>query len=297
MRLPRAATNIPCSIPRLLRRAVMPGISAGRQNCVSACSPPCTNSNSSKSWAACTKSTRRRRHASRRALPSADRLRRPPTFLFRVCCCAPDSPYIRFMPYIGSMGSRAERLILVVEDDDDVREFAVHVLRDSGYAVIEAVNGGVALVLLEQNLPIDLLFTDIVMSTPPASPAPAVSASTSCTARCLASPIVRGNWQAKSSSSYPPDAGVSAAQRISRPKSRSDLLECLQAAVGPAPCRESSSRPPDRAIRHRTIPGAAFRESFRFDRRASPAERRQPVRAVAQARGKSDASPAPQRQN
>ncbi len=65
------------------------------------------------------------------------------------------------------MGSRAERLILVVEDDDDVREFAVHVLRDSGYAVIEAVNGGVALVLLEQNLPIDLLFTDIVMPGEP----------------------------------------------------------------------------------------------------------------------------------
>jgi CheY-like chemotaxis protein len=65
------------------------------------------------------------------------------------------------------MGSRAERLILVVEDDDDVREFAVHVLRDRGYAVIEAVNGGVALVLLEQNLPIDLLFTDIVMPGEP----------------------------------------------------------------------------------------------------------------------------------
>ncbi len=65
------------------------------------------------------------------------------------------------------MGARAERLILVVEDDDDVREFAVHVLRDRGYDVLEAVNGGVALVLLEQNLPIDLLFTDIVMPGEP----------------------------------------------------------------------------------------------------------------------------------
>src|ERR1700675_1640765 len=65
------------------------------------------------------------------------------------------------------MAVDASGLILVVEDDDDVREFAVHVLRDRGYTVIEAVNGGVALVLLEQNLPIDLLFTDIVMPGEP----------------------------------------------------------------------------------------------------------------------------------
>jgi CheY-like chemotaxis protein len=65
------------------------------------------------------------------------------------------------------MGSEPPRLILVVEDDDDVREFAVDVLRDKGYRVIEAVNGGVALVLLQQDLPIDLLFTDIVMPGEP----------------------------------------------------------------------------------------------------------------------------------
>jgi CheY-like chemotaxis protein len=61
----------------------------------------------------------------------------------------------------------AAKLILVVEDDDDVRGFAANVLRDQGYDVLEAVNGGVALVLLEQNLPIDLLFTDIVMPGEP----------------------------------------------------------------------------------------------------------------------------------
>src|SRR5258708_22029368 len=65
------------------------------------------------------------------------------------------------------MGSEPARLILVVEDDDDVREFGVDVLRDNGYRVSEAVNGGVALVLLEQDLPIDLLFTDIVMPGEP----------------------------------------------------------------------------------------------------------------------------------
>ena len=58
-------------------------------------------------------------------------------------------------------------LVLIVEDDEDVREFAVRVLRDGGFQVLEAVNGGVALVLLEQDLPIDLLFTDIVMPGEP----------------------------------------------------------------------------------------------------------------------------------
>jgi CheY-like chemotaxis protein len=57
--------------------------------------------------------------------------------------------------------------VLVVEDDEDVREFAVTVLRESGFRVLEAVNGGVALVLLAQDLPIDVLFTDIVMPGEP----------------------------------------------------------------------------------------------------------------------------------
>jgi CheY-like chemotaxis protein len=65
------------------------------------------------------------------------------------------------------MAVAAAKLILVVEDDDDVRGFAANVLRDQGYDVLEAVNGGVALVLLEQDLPIDLLFTDIVMPGEP----------------------------------------------------------------------------------------------------------------------------------
>jgi CheY-like chemotaxis protein len=58
-------------------------------------------------------------------------------------------------------------LILVVDDDDDVRKFAARVLRDKGYRVIEAANGGVALVLLQQGLPIELLFTDVVMPGEP----------------------------------------------------------------------------------------------------------------------------------
>src|SRR5260370_18341170 len=69
--------------------------------------------------------------------------------------------------YCRPMNSEPPRLILVVEDDDDVREFAVDVLRDKGYHVIEAVNGGVARGLLQQDLPLATLFTAILMPGEP----------------------------------------------------------------------------------------------------------------------------------
>jgi DNA-binding NtrC family response regulator len=53
--------------------------------------------------------------------------------------------------------------ILVVDDEDDVREVAVYALRDAGFEVAETINGDVALILIEQGLRPRLLFTDIVM--------------------------------------------------------------------------------------------------------------------------------------
>lgn len=53
--------------------------------------------------------------------------------------------------------------ILVVDDEDDIREIATVVLRDSGFEVAETINGDVALILLQQGLKPRLLFTDIVM--------------------------------------------------------------------------------------------------------------------------------------
>jgi ligand-binding sensor domain-containing protein/signal transduction histidine kinase/ActR/RegA family two-component response regulator len=54
--------------------------------------------------------------------------------------------------------------ILFVEDDPDVRDFAVSALREFGYTVVEADTGRVALELLKQGeLEVDLLITDIVM--------------------------------------------------------------------------------------------------------------------------------------
>jgi CheY-like chemotaxis protein len=51
--------------------------------------------------------------------------------------------------------------ILVVEDDDDVREYTTGILRELGYVVLEAPNAAVALHIAGGNARIDLLFTDV----------------------------------------------------------------------------------------------------------------------------------------
>ncbi|MCG8510148.1 MAG: response regulator [Rhodospirillales bacterium] len=59
--------------------------------------------------------------------------------------------------------SDPKAIVLVVEDDDGVRESTVWVLRSLGYATLEAADGPAALDLLETDKSIDLLFSDIVM--------------------------------------------------------------------------------------------------------------------------------------
>jgi PAS domain S-box-containing protein len=54
--------------------------------------------------------------------------------------------------------------ILVVEDQDEVRDIAVALLEDLGYALRQARDGRQALEILECDRDIDLLFTDIVMA-------------------------------------------------------------------------------------------------------------------------------------
>jgi PAS domain S-box-containing protein len=54
-------------------------------------------------------------------------------------------------------------LILVVEDDDAVREVSVEMLQDLGYSTLVARSGPEAMDVLTGPKPIDLLFTDLVM--------------------------------------------------------------------------------------------------------------------------------------
>ena len=61
--------------------------------------------------------------------------------------------------YVGG----GDEIILVVEDDADVRLVSVDSLRALGYTVIHAEDGPSALALMERHPKIDLLFTDVVM--------------------------------------------------------------------------------------------------------------------------------------
>ncbi|MET0320693.1 MAG: response regulator, partial [Duganella sp.] len=53
--------------------------------------------------------------------------------------------------------------ILVAEDDDDVRATVVDMLTELGYRVLKASDAAAALTVIDSGMPIDLLFTDVVM--------------------------------------------------------------------------------------------------------------------------------------
>ena len=52
-------------------------------------------------------------------------------------------------------------LVLVVEDDPDVRDYTVEMVGDLGYSVLSASDGASALRLLDSNREVSLLFTDV----------------------------------------------------------------------------------------------------------------------------------------
>ncbi len=58
-------------------------------------------------------------------------------------------------------------VVLVVDDEDTVRDFAVHALKMRGYTVIEAASGEIALDIMEERLAsgsgVDLIISDVVM--------------------------------------------------------------------------------------------------------------------------------------
>lgn len=60
--------------------------------------------------------------------------------------------------------ARGSERILVVEDDEDLREIPTTMLRDSGYEVVEARNGKEAIQCLQDSQSFDLLFTDVVLA-------------------------------------------------------------------------------------------------------------------------------------
>jgi CheY-like chemotaxis protein len=67
--------------------------------------------------------------------------------------------------YINSKGVTPVT-VLIVEDDELVRELGAELLSEAGFRVLEAGNGEEALLLLESDPNIRILFTDINMSGP-----------------------------------------------------------------------------------------------------------------------------------
>ena len=57
-------------------------------------------------------------------------------------------------------------MVLVAEDDESVRDTVVAMLNDLGYRVVRAKDAQSALSIIESGMPIDLLFTDVVMPGP-----------------------------------------------------------------------------------------------------------------------------------
>ncbi|MEP9380376.1 PAS domain S-box protein [Aquabacter sp. CN5-332] len=53
--------------------------------------------------------------------------------------------------------------VLVAEDDEEVREMVAAMLSDLGYRVLRAKDADSALAIVESGVPVDLLFTDVVM--------------------------------------------------------------------------------------------------------------------------------------
>ena len=70
------------------------------------------------------------------------------------------------LPKDASPVSGGTETILVVEDDEGVRLTVVDMLADLGYRVLKAKDAQAALVVIESGVPIDLLFTDVVMPGP-----------------------------------------------------------------------------------------------------------------------------------
>ncbi|WIG97420.1 response regulator [Myxococcus sp. SDU36] len=70
--------------------------------------------------------------------------------------------------------------LLVVEDDAEVRATAVEMLTELGYRVLKASDGQSALAVIQSGIPVDLIFTDVVMPGPVRSPELARKAKALC---------------------------------------------------------------------------------------------------------------------
>jgi PAS domain S-box-containing protein len=145
---------------------------------------------------------------------------------------------VRLLPTVGG-----NETILVVEDDPAVRATVVDLLSELGYMVLKADDGQAGLTVLQSGIPIDLLFTDVVMPGPVRSPDlarlarelhPAIEVL--FTSGYTQNAIVHGGRL---------DAGV---ELISKPYRREDLARKIRSLLGtpgtaPGPAPQAEPQP------------------------------------------------------
>jgi PAS domain S-box-containing protein len=145
---------------------------------------------------------------------------------------------VRLLPTVG--GSET---ILVVEDDPAVRTTVVDLLSELGYMVLKAGDGQAGLTVLQSGIPIDLLFTDVVM------PGPVRSTDLARLAKELHPAIevlfTSGYTQNAIVHGGRLDAGV---ELISKPYRRDDLARKIRSLLGspgtvPAPASHAAPQP------------------------------------------------------
>ncbi|MGH8169808.1 MAG: response regulator [Steroidobacteraceae bacterium] len=130
--------------------------------------------------------------------------------------------------------SGGSEMILVAEDDEPVRETVVTMLSDLGYRVLKAKDAQSALSIVESGMPIDLLFTDVIM------PGPLKSTELARKARermpHLAVLFTSGYTQDAFADSARPDEAF---ELLSKPYSRETLARKLRQMLADAARRKS----------------------------------------------------------
>ena len=63
---------------------------------------------------------------------------------------------------VQKRGKMAKKRILIIDDEEDIRDYLREILEDSGFEVVDAANGLLGQKLFRQN-PTDLIITDILM--------------------------------------------------------------------------------------------------------------------------------------
>jgi CheY-like chemotaxis protein len=107
-------------------------------------------------------------------------------------------------------------VVLVVEDDPDVRQTAVELLEDNGFTAVEAASGREALEILRRDPTIRVMFSDVIM--------PGISGTT-LAQRAME---IRPDLKVLLTSAFLRDAAAGDLEVLQKPYSEEDLVERLE---------------------------------------------------------------------